>query len=454
MKRKSYIKICYILVVLIAVIFVLYHGKGGKEEISQSVSEIQEPEVQEQEEKDQGEEDGSREKDSAEVEKSLTEEQEQGEELFDENGLEEFWLREEKIELTDFAELPIEEFIKETEIPLYQEEEGKWRTEDNSISAKTDNGKIVCLVLSDYTGDAAKDEELEQLIETKGFPYTIAGIHLHDNVTHLENTVLKTASRVSSGGIGRDYYTSLELSRLGIERLTLEEIGETVGGVTVDLDMSLKESAEGLEYIWGEKVRQKEGEKNDRLTVPEDLYTEIPENYKQPGNIEKTIVSIKYPCLEIPGKLEMEQNVNSLILEEVEKIEDETYRKTDENIVVEADYFMTYITSKFISITFRVKISDNDGTRMGPWQHCNINMAKNGAGATLADVGITREDVAIVCGAYREPLDTEAYLEKYDTGWDHYVIEPMEYILYVPVKDEESEQQDEGGGAPVRKYKY
>lgn len=62
--------------------------------------------------------------------------EEQGEELSDENGLEEFWLREEKIELTDFAELPIEEFIKETEIPLYQEEEGEWRTEDNSISAK------------------------------------------------------------------------------------------------------------------------------------------------------------------------------------------------------------------------------------------------------------------------------------------------------------------------------
>lgn len=379
---------------------------------------------------------------------------EQDEECPEQNDNEEFCLVENKIELTDFAELPIEEFIKTTEIPLFQEEEGSWKTEDNSIRAKTDKGKITCLSISLFTGDIEGDKRLEQLIKAGKFPYTIAGIHLHDNVTHLENTVLKTASRVSSGGIGRDYYTSLELSRLGIERLTLEEIRETVGGVTVDLDMSLKESAEGLEYIWGEKVRQKEGEKNDRLTVPEDLYTEIPENYKQPGNIEKTIVSIKYPCLEIPENPEMEQNVNSLILEKVEKIEDKTYRKTDENIVVEADYFMTYITSKFISITFRVKISDNDGTRMGPWQHCNINIAKNGVGATLADVGITREDVAIVCGAYREPLDTEAYLEKYDTGWDHYVIEPMEYILYVPVKDEESEPQDEDGGAPVRKYKY
>lgn len=107
---------------------------------------------------------------------------EQGEELSDENDLEEFWLKEEKIELADFAELPIEEFIKETEIPLYQEDEGKWRTEDNLIWAKTDNGKIISFLLCDYTGDAAKDEKLEQLIETKGFPYTIAGINLHDNV--------------------------------------------------------------------------------------------------------------------------------------------------------------------------------------------------------------------------------------------------------------------------------
>lgn len=375
---------------------------------------------------------------------------EQGEELSDENDLEEFWLKEEKIELADFAELPIEEFIKETEIPLYQEDEGKWRTEDNLIWAKTDNGKIIGFLLRDYTGDAVKDEKLEQLIETKGFPYTIAGINLHDNVSYLENTVLKTASRVSSGGIGRDYYTSLDLSRLGIEKLTLDKIGETVGTVMVDFDMSLKESAEGLEYIWGEKVRQKEGERNGRLTIPEDLYTEIPENYKQPGNIEETIVSIKYPCLEIPGNPEMERNANNLILETVERIEDKTYRKTDENMVVEADYFMTYITSRFISITFRVEVEHNGEGALGPWQYCNINMAQNGEGATLADVGITREDVITACGASQVPVDIESYLDEYDTSWSHFEISPVECWLYIPALDS---QPDEDLSVPIRMNK-
>lgn len=375
---------------------------------------------------------------------------EQGEVLSVENDLEEFWLKEEKMELTDFTELPIEEFIKETEIPLYQEEDGEWRTEDNLIRAKTDNGKIICLVLSDYTGDTAKDKELEQLIETKGFPYTIAGISLHDNVSYLENTVLESACRVSSGGIGRDYYTSLDLSRLGIEKLTLDEIGETVGTVMADFDMSLKESAEGLEYIWGEKVRQKEGKRNDRLSIPEDLYTEIPENYKQPGNIEKTIVSIKYPCLEIPGNPEMERNANNLILEAVERIEDKTYRKTDENMVVEADYFMTYITSRFISITFRVEVEHNGEGVLGPWQYCNINIAKNGEGATLADLGITKEDVITACGASQVPVNVESYLEEYDTRWCQFEISPIEYWLYIPALDS---QPDEDLGVPIRMNK-
>lgn len=379
---------------------------------------------------------------------------EQDEECPEQNDMEEFWLKEEKVELTDFAELSIEEFIKETEIPLYQEEEGRWRTEDNVISVKTDNSKIVCLSLSDCAGDSARDEKLKQLIEKNGFPYTIAGIQPYDNVPSLENTVLKAASRISSGGIGRDYYTSLDLSGLGIEKLTLDEIGETVGTVTADFDMSLKESADGLEYIWGEKVRQKEGEKNDRLAIPEDFYMEIPGNYKQPGNIEKTIVSIKYPCLEIPGNPETEQNANSLILDTVKKIEDKTYRNTDENMVVEADYFITYITSRFISITFKVEVSDNDGKRMGPWQYCNINIDNNGKGATLADVGITREEIAVVCGAYREPLDTEAYLEKYDESWDQYNIKPTEYWIHVPTLNEENGFSDKDFTANVRIYRY
>lgn len=378
---------------------------------------------------------------------------EQDEECPEQNDNEEFCLVENKIELTDFAELPIEEFIKTTEIPLFQEEEGSWKTEDNSIRAKTDNDKITCLSISLFTGDIEGDKRLEQLIKAGKFPYTIAGINLNDSVSYLESTILKSASRVSSGGIGRDYYTSLDLSGLGIEKLTIANEG-IVGGITADFDMSLKESADGLEYIWGEKIRQKEGEKNDRLAIPEDFYMKIPGNYKQPGNIEKTIVSIKYPCLEIPGNPETEQNANSLILDTVKKIEDKTYRNTDENMVVEADYFITYITSRFISITFKVEVSDNDGTRRGPWQYCNINIDNNGKGATLADVGITREEIAVVCGAYREPLDTEAYLEKYDESWDQYNIKPTEYWIHVPTLNEENGFSDKDFTAHVRIYRY
>ena len=47
---------------------------------------------------------------------------EQDEECPEQNDNEEFCLVENKIELTDFAELPIEEFIKTTEIPLFQED--------------------------------------------------------------------------------------------------------------------------------------------------------------------------------------------------------------------------------------------------------------------------------------------------------------------------------------------
>ncbi len=49
---------------------------------------------------------------------------------------------------------------------------------------------------------------------------------------------------------------------------------------------------------------------------------------------------------------EMAQNVNGLILETVERIENETYGKTDENVIVQADYMITYMTGKFVSNFF------------------------------------------------------------------------------------------------------
>lgn len=55
-----------------------------------------------------------------------------------------FWRRTKKIELTDYAALPVEEFIKETGIPLYKKEEGTWKTEDDIVwvHTNTDDGEV------------------------------------------------------------------------------------------------------------------------------------------------------------------------------------------------------------------------------------------------------------------------------------------------------------------------
>ena len=58
------------------------------------------------------------------------------------NDEEKCQLKEEKIELTDYVDIPIEEFIKETGILLYQEEAGNWRTKNEKLLFGLDDGKI------------------------------------------------------------------------------------------------------------------------------------------------------------------------------------------------------------------------------------------------------------------------------------------------------------------------
>ena len=136
-------------------------------------------------------------------------------------------INEEKIELTDYVDLSVEEFIEETGILLYQEEAGTWRTENETVWLNVDDGKIISLQLYKSIDDESDAEE---------YLYTIAGICLNDEVENIESTILKNASKVSGEGYGYDYYTSPELSGLGIERMELIHL-ETVDGICVYFDI-------------------------------------------------------------------------------------------------------------------------------------------------------------------------------------------------------------------------
>lgn len=343
----------------------------------------------------------------------------------------------EKAELMDYAELPIEEFIRETGIPLCQDQDDQdsWSAEEGLIivGAEVKDGSIVNLSI--WVKSCGQPEE-EKRDAVERFPYVLGGVNLNEDISLLEKNVLKNASMVSGEGPGYYYYTGMELSGLGIERLTIMSAGTTADTVKADVDMSLKEMTEGLTYIWGEKVNQKEGSRNDKLEVSENPYTELPGYYAQQKNVDNTVVWIKYPYITIPDNPEMAQNVNGLILETVERIENETYRKTDENVIVQADYMITYMTSKFVSITFRVYVTGND-TEKTPWQYCNINMEKNGEKAVLSDIGITRDDVFRACNACWYQVDTENYMEEYDTNWNQFQITPVKYVLYVKPSPED-----------------
>ena len=200
----------------------------------------------------------------------------------------------------------------------------------------------------------------------------------------------------------------------------------------------------------------KEGTRNDKLAVCEISDSVMAGSDEKQENIDKTILSIKYPCMEVPGNPEMTQNINNLILEKVEQIEDKTYKKTDENIIVQAEYMITYMTSKFISISFRADVTGN-AMEKPLWLFCNINITENGEGATLADVGITKEDIVTACDASSKSLnlvlDVEEYLEMYDINWDQFRILPTECLIYVPVLNEDTGLSDEDDVCSIRLIK-
>ena len=341
----------------------------------------------------------------------------------------------EKIELTDYADLPIEEFMEETGIALQHRENNLWATEDEDIWVKTDQGRIVHMSISKLLYDS---ESGKFSIDEKWFPYTLAGISPNDNRMDLENGVLKGGSAVNQG-MGYHYYSNLYLSKMGIEKLTLVASlgrGEVVHTIDVDLDMSLKENAEGLEYVWKEEVMEKSGTCSDKLTEGDGSYAEVADWYNETGEVNKTVAWIKYPYLEIEGNAEMTENANAVISEAIEKVEDRAYKSSDENVILCVDYIISYVSSKLISITFIADVTD-ESKKDRFWQRCNINIAKNGEKAYLADLGFTKENIAEACSmAGVNPANIEAYLDDFDTNWDQYRIEPMKYYLYVPALDE------------------
>ena len=218
--------------------------------------------------------------------------------------------------------------------------------------------------------------------------------------------------------------------------LALLGYGEVVDTIDVDLDMSLKENAEGLEYVWKEEVMEKSGTCNDKLTEGDGSYAEMADWYNETGEVNKTGVWIKYPYLEIEGNAEMTENANAVISEAIEKVEDRAYKSSDENVILYVDYIINYVSSKFISISFIADVtSDRETERF--WQRCNINIAKNGEKAYLADLGFTKENIAEACStAGVNPVNIEAYLDDFDTNWDQYHIKPMKYYLFVPALEE------------------
>ncbi len=344
-----------------------------------------------------------------------------------------------KVELMDYADLPIEEFMKETGIYLYQDEEKEniWATENGVIWLCSDNGKIIALGIDGIFCE----EEAKGLIKEEGFPYTLAGISLNDEMSYIDKTILKDACH-DNGMLNEEFYSSLYLSKLGIEMLHIVHNGD-IRMISAGFDQSLKDTSEHLEYIWTDQIWQKAGKRNDKLEIVQESYMSSLNKYLNSENIEQTIVCIKYPSLEIPEEPEMTKNANEVIMEAVKKIEDRTYGVTDENLIIGADYDISYMTGKFISISFSVQVKDSNGTRY-LWQYCNINMEKNGEKAYISDVGISKDRILAECKSGHElgPVDTESYLEGYDTNWDQYNISPMEYnIMVKPLYEEEENWQ-------------
>ncbi|MDE6951269.1 MAG: hypothetical protein K2P64_10185 [Lachnospiraceae bacterium] len=97
----------------------------------------------------------------------------------------------------------------------------------------------------------------------------------------------------------------------------------------------------------------------------------------------------------------MTQNANAVISEAIEKIEERAYKNSDENVILRVDYMMNYVSSKLISILFIADVA-GDSKKEDFAQRCNINIAKNGGKAYLADLGFTKEDIVEECSIVGE----------------------------------------------------
>ncbi len=430
MNKKCFIAGFVLLFLILSAGILLYSRRPDQNE-----EETSEPQAMETEKSVRGDEQGEK---SGSSDEEFEKEKSYGESVNDEVQIEETEKEEgaekEEIELMDYVELDIEEFMKETGIHLFQDKEEQtiWATDDDVIRVYTDGGKIVGLGMDGILCE----EKSKELIKKEGYPYTLAGISLNDQISYIEETVLRDACH-DEGMLHEEFYSSLYLSKLGIETLQVIHDGDKIGMLSTRFDQSLKDNSEHLEYIWTDRIRHKEGTKNDKLEAVQEPYAHMPGGYQGSENIEKTVVWIKYPTLEIPGEPEMTENANAVIQEAVKKIEDNTYKKTDKNIVVTADYKIDYISGEFISISFDVYVDEETVE----WQFCNINISRNGEKAYLADWGITKEKVAKECFLSEEldEEDVEEYLKNYDANWDKYTMFIRRCVVFVKDPDQESE---------------
>lgn len=434
MNRKYFIAGIALLFLILSAVILFYSKRYDQNEegiTEQQIMETEEPASGDEQGKKSGSSDEEFEK-----EKSYSgsvDDKVQIEETEKEEGAEK-----EKIELMDYAELDIEEFMKETGIHLFQDKEEQtiWATDDDVIRVYTDGEKIAGLEMDGILCE----EEAKELIKREGFSYTLAGISLNDEMSYIEETVLRDACH-DEGMLHEEFYSSLYLSKLGIETLQVIHDGDKIGMLSAGFDQPLKDNSEHLEYIWTDRIRHKEGTENDKLETVQEPYADMPEGYQDSENIEKTVVWIKYPSLEIPGAPEMTENANAAIQEAVKKIEDNTYKKTEKNIVVTADYEIDYISGEFISISFDIYVYEEAVEKQWLGQFCNINISKNGEKAYLADWGITKEKVAKECFSSEmlDEKDVEEYLKNYNTNWDKYVMYIRRCIVFVKDPDKENE---------------
>ena len=273
MNKKCFIAGFALLFLIFSAGILLYSRRPDQNE-----EETSEPQAMETEESVRGDEQGEKSGSSDEEfekEKSYSD-------VNDEVQIEET----EKIELMDYVELDIEEFMKETGIHLFQDKEKQtiWTTDDDVIRVYTDGGKIAGLEMDGILCE----EKSKESIKKEGYPYTLAGISLNDQISYIKETVLRDAC-YDDGMLGEEFYSSLYLSKLGIEMLQVIHDGDKIRMLSTRFDQSLKDNSEHLEYIWTDRIRHKEGTKNDKLEAVQEPYAHMPGGYQGSEILKKQL---------------------------------------------------------------------------------------------------------------------------------------------------------------------